>query len=104
MALVRATVPRGARGVPLECDRWVKKAVTVRCEAAFCSSSYAAAGKIVMPTKSAKNIGKTACIRMVTREVSTTLADLLTPLLDANPFSTVRHRFDGIRAMSATMA
>jgi len=39
--------------------RWVKKAVTVRCEAAFCSSSHAAAGKTAMPTKSAKNIGKT---------------------------------------------
>jgi hypothetical protein len=45
---------------------WVKKAVTVRCEAAFCSSSHAAAGKTAMPTKSAKSIGKTACIRMIT--------------------------------------
>jgi hypothetical protein len=43
----------------------VKKAVTVRCESAFCSSSHAAAGKTAMPTKSAKNIGKTACVRMI---------------------------------------
>jgi hypothetical protein len=45
----------------------VKNAVTVRCEAAFCSSSHAVAGKAAMPIKSAKeNIGGTKCIRMIT--------------------------------------
>ena len=45
----------------------VKNAVTVRCEAAFCSSSHAVAGKAAMPIKSAKeNIGGTECIRMIT--------------------------------------
>ena len=44
----------------------VKKAVTVRCEAAFCSCSHAAAGKAATPTKSAKNIDETARIRMIT--------------------------------------
>ena len=45
----------------------VKKAVTVRCEAAFCSSSHAVTGEAAMPIKSAKdNIGGTACMRMIT--------------------------------------
>ena len=45
----------------------VKNAVTVRCEAAFCSSSHAVTGDAAMPIKSAKdNISETACMRMIT--------------------------------------
>jgi hypothetical protein len=45
----------------------VKKAVTVRCEAALCSSSHAVTGEAAMPIKSAKdNIDGTACMRMIT--------------------------------------
>lgn len=44
----------------------VRNAVTMRCEAAVCSSSHAVAGKVALPIKSAKDISRTACIHMIT--------------------------------------
>jgi hypothetical protein len=37
----------------------------MRCEAAVCSSSHALADKVALPIKTAKNIGRTACVCMI---------------------------------------